>query len=315
MKIAGIICEFNPFHEGHKYLIDSVRQDLDPDAVVCVMSGNYVQRGMPAFWNKWERAKAAIIGGADLVLQMPVCVSLSSAAYFAAGAVDIIKGVNCNYLCFGSECGDLNMIKHLSENGIDGPEEGNNILGAEYLRQLDDDIIPWTIKINTALGHAEDIRNKQNNNYVNKAFELLRYKIIQSEAEDLALCPEVSEGLENRIKKAVSASESMDSLIKSIKSKRYTYTRISRCMMQILLDIHSSTPAVPYAHVLAFNETGQKIIKNSNIKLYSNIDPEDCRMSRDLKTDVEADDIYSVITSNSIYYGSDYVCKPWRCNI
>ena len=82
MRTAAIICEFNPFHDGHKYLIDNVRRDLDPDAVVCIMSGNYVQRGEPALFDKWARAIAAVEGGADLVLQMPVCVSLSSAKYF-----------------------------------------------------------------------------------------------------------------------------------------------------------------------------------------------------------------------------------------
>lgn len=68
MRVVGIIAEFNPFHKGHKYLVDQVKHRLEPDAIIAVMSGNFVQRGEPAMWNKWVRARSAIENGIDLVL-------------------------------------------------------------------------------------------------------------------------------------------------------------------------------------------------------------------------------------------------------
>ena len=85
MKTVGIICEYNPLHLGHKKQLDTVRA-MDPDCgIVCLMSGNYVQRGAPAIFDKSLRAKAAILSGADLVLELPVTAALSSAEGFAAG--------------------------------------------------------------------------------------------------------------------------------------------------------------------------------------------------------------------------------------
>ena len=92
MKTVGIICEYNPFHLGHKKQIDRIRQEFGPDtAIVCAMSGNFVQRGHPALVDKSIRAEAALRCGADLVLEMPVTVSLSSAEGFAQGGVEILS--------------------------------------------------------------------------------------------------------------------------------------------------------------------------------------------------------------------------------
>jgi len=100
---VGIICEYNPLHLGHKKQIDHIRQELGPDtAIVCAMSGNYVQRGSPAIIDKSIRAEAALLSGADLVLELPVTVSLSSAEGFAAGGVRILTPL-CDKLCFGAE--------------------------------------------------------------------------------------------------------------------------------------------------------------------------------------------------------------------
>ena len=88
--ITGIVCEYNPLHLGHKKQLDFLRQ-ADPDGtIVCLMSGNFVQRGAPAIIDKAYRAKAAILSGADLVLEMPINISLSSAEGFAAGSVSIL---------------------------------------------------------------------------------------------------------------------------------------------------------------------------------------------------------------------------------
>ena len=319
MRIAGIICEFNPFHEGHKYLIDNVRRELDPDAVVCIMSGNFVQRGQPALWNKWERAEAAVKGGADLVIQMPVCVSVSSAEYFAKGAVNIAAALNVSSLCFGSESGDIDYLKRLASEGINEIEEGNNILACEYIRAMPADMHPYTVKINKKLGHAKDIRNNYVNNIEIELFKLAQYKIVTSSTKELAESPEVSEGLENRMKTAVREAECFDDLILKIKSKRYNYTRISRAVLQTVLGIKSNVPCSLYAHVLAFNEIGQKLLSlyrdNEEITLYSNISPEDTDRNIDLETDVRSDDIYAILSGRSIYVNSDYVCKPVKTNI
>ena len=106
MKTVGIICEYNPFHAGHQKQLDYIRAELGEDtAIVCLMSGNYVQRGMPAVFDKSLRAQAAIACGADLVLELPTTCSLCSAEGFAAGGVKILSPF-CDYLCFGSETGD-----------------------------------------------------------------------------------------------------------------------------------------------------------------------------------------------------------------
>lgn len=103
MKTVGIICEYNPFHNGHRHQIQQIRQALEPDCtVVCLMSGNFVQRGAPAIVDKSLRARAAVLSGADLVLEMPVTVSLSSAEGFAAGGVRVLCSC-CDTLCFGTE--------------------------------------------------------------------------------------------------------------------------------------------------------------------------------------------------------------------
>ena len=88
MKIAAIICEYDPFHNGHKYLIEETRRRTECDGVVCVMSGSFTQRGQPAICDKWLRAEAALLGGADMVIELPFFYAVSSAQFFAAGAIN-----------------------------------------------------------------------------------------------------------------------------------------------------------------------------------------------------------------------------------
>ena len=103
MKIVGILCEYNPLHLGHAKQISMIRKSGDADtAVVCLMSGNFVQRGYPAVFDKAVRARAALEAGADLVLELPVQYALSSAEGFAAGAVSIL-GKFCDEMSFGAE--------------------------------------------------------------------------------------------------------------------------------------------------------------------------------------------------------------------
>ena len=166
---VGIICEYNPLHLGHQKQIDRIRAVFGPEtAIVCAMSGNFVQRGMPAIIDKSCRAKAAVACGADLVLELPVTTALSSAEGFAAGGVRIL-GKLCDYLCFGAESDDPRALteaaqallshsfppllrQHLDAGksfpaarqaaleqmgvGADILNQPNNILGVEYCKAI-----------------------------------------------------------------------------------------------------------------------------------------------------------------------------------
>lgn len=169
MSIAAIICEYNPFHNGHKYQIDFCKKDIGKDGIVAVMSGNFVQRGAPALCNKWERTKMALAGGCDLVLELPTVFATQSAERFAFGGVSVANSLNiCDYLCFGSECDDVLKLKECArliesseikkkteeflKTGVSYPvarqmalgdnyagvvSEPNNILGIEYIKAID----------------------------------------------------------------------------------------------------------------------------------------------------------------------------------
>ncbi len=181
MKIAGIIAEYNPFHNGHLYHIEQTKKNLKADYTVVVMSGNFVMRGEPALFNKFLRAKSAVTGGADLVIELPVPYALSSAEYFAEGGVRILESLKgIDYLSFGSETGNIEALtaiadkllcektkKAIRENskaGIPvfsamakefGEEENeilktpNNILAVNYikaLKKINSSITPYSVK-------------------------------------------------------------------------------------------------------------------------------------------------------------------------
>ena len=112
MKIAGIVAEYNPFHTGHAYQIACTRRQLGEDcAIVAVMSGHWVQGGRPAVVDKWTRARLALLGGVDLVLELPTVWAVSSAETFARGAVDLLSLTQVvDALSFGSEYGDIGKL-------------------------------------------------------------------------------------------------------------------------------------------------------------------------------------------------------------
>ncbi|MBQ6000693.1 MAG: nucleotidyltransferase family protein [Clostridia bacterium] len=109
MRIAGVVCEYNPFHTGHQHQLAATRL-AGADAIVCVMSGNFVQRGEPALISKWTRAEAAVRCGADLVVELPTSCALLSAEGFADNAVSLLLSVGINLLSFGSEGGDAASV-------------------------------------------------------------------------------------------------------------------------------------------------------------------------------------------------------------
>ncbi len=193
MSIIGIVCEYNPFHLGHLHQIQETKARLEDDAVIiCTMSGDFVQRGEAAIFSKFARAEAACRCGADIVVELPLPWSVSSAENFASGAIDILAGLGCTHLSFGSECGDIDKLKRLaqyaaSENtrknikaiykcsaalpyakvrqiaierelGDDAEllSQPNNILAVEYLKAIINkklDMLPMTIK---RIGNGHD---------------------------------------------------------------------------------------------------------------------------------------------------------------
>lgn len=343
-KILGIISEYNPFHNGHLYHLQESSKLVDPDYKVCIMSGNFVERGDTAIISKWARTKMALQNGFDMVIELPTIYSISSAENFAAGAVKILNLLSDDVtLSFGSECGDINvlndfakiilneppeyvtMLNHELAKGLSYPKArenalllylndirksanvlsgSNNILGIEYLKQiqkLKTGINAITIKRNgpdynssepqETFASATTIRDllvqqKPVKKYMPiSSYEILKeecnqgnfvlgladfekeiiYKIRNMSVKELANIPDVSEGLEFKIKESADNCNRLDDLIFMIKSKRYTLTRINRILLYILLNITNddsanSKKAIPYIRVLGLNANGQELL-------------------------------------------------------
>lgn len=176
MKVCAIIAEYNPLHNGHQYQIQTAKAMTQADYIIVLMSGNFTQRGVPAVIDKYERTKMALNAGADLVIELPLYYSTSSAEYFASGAVSLLNKLGCvDYLCFGSECGDIKILTDIADlliekkdiisevihkkvreglsypaarvqaieesipnsyNHVEAMSSPNNILGFEYIRAI-----------------------------------------------------------------------------------------------------------------------------------------------------------------------------------
>ena len=129
MKTAGIIAEYNPFHKGHAYQIQYAKEVLGADHIIVAMSGDYVQRGAPALFPKHLRAEMALRCGADLVLELPVCISTASAEIFARGAVQLLDSLGVvDMLCFGSEAGNLSGLLKLAQILAEEPGDYQRLL-------------------------------------------------------------------------------------------------------------------------------------------------------------------------------------------
>ena len=129
MKIAAIISEYNPFHKGHAYQIEKTREAAGATHIIALMSGNFVQRGLPAIVDKYRRAEMALLGGADLVLELPVVYALSSAEFFADGSIKILNHLQgVDLLSFGSEEGDLSKLERIARILATEPSEYQKIL-------------------------------------------------------------------------------------------------------------------------------------------------------------------------------------------
>lgn len=348
MKIAAIVAEYNPFHNGHKYQIDKIKEL--GYSVIVIMSSSFTQRGQPAIINKFDRSEIAIKNGADLVIELPAIYSTSNAEIFSKGSIFILNSLGIvDNLFFGSEdeLSSLIEIVQLIDSKKDTVDEAikaelkkgssflraresaysflnskqlsilrrpNNILAIEYLKALQNfksTINPISIQRKNvehnsditkgAFSSASNIRemlisgnieeckkfipiNSYDNlkelhyNELNNYFNIFKYMILKSDI-DYSNYFDYENGLENRFFKFIE-SNNIYEFINLVSSKRYTNSRISRLITQILLGIEKSLIAdsftLPYIRILASNEIGFKIIReikkeNLVIDKFSNI--------------------------------------------
>ncbi|MDD2585338.1 MAG: nucleotidyltransferase [Syntrophomonadaceae bacterium] len=129
MAVLGIVAEYNPFHKGHSHLLEETHKIKNFDATVCVMSGNFLQRGEPACCDKWARAEMALKCGVDLVIELPFCFSTRSAYFFARAGIELLENTGIvTHLAFGSESGNLNILKEIATIIAHEPEQYKELL-------------------------------------------------------------------------------------------------------------------------------------------------------------------------------------------
>lgn len=394
MKVSGIICEYNPFHNGHLYHIRKTREN-GATHIVTVMSGNFVQRGDTAIMDKLERAKLAVKSGADLVIELPVQYSVSSAEMFATGAVWLLNCLGVvNELSFGSENGSIEKLKKalniteivainkideiraIMEKGYTYPRalnsvlsgvdetaasiiaEPNNLLAIEYMRALkrfSSKIMPYTVKrdsphdsikvnnefasasfirekISSSISGAELIRNyttdlwsnaishaAQNGEIadINRLERIILYKVRTTNVKEIAGISDVGQGLENRIFGA-RMSGSLEELLFTVKTKRYTMARIRRILLSLLIGItkEDMTHLPPYGRILAINERGREILAAAKGKAtipyatsISKLSQKNSIAKRFAELEIRASDIYGLALDTINSAQKDYRAK------
>lgn len=394
MNIAGVIVEYNPLHNGHINHINLCKKHTEADAIVAVLSGNFVQRGTPSIIDKWTRAKMALNNGVDLVIELPVIYSLSSAEFFAHGAVSILNSLGVvSSLCFGTEYPEINSIMEISKilveepklykeklknhlaSGVDYPtarslalqdltsgdlsnylNKSNSILGVEYCKsliKLKSSISPFAVKregsytetsLSNNFSSASSIRKylksgndveilkthvpnnifnelnhlkNQGYNFIdyNHMMPFIKYKYYTNKDSIMNL-PDVSEGIENRIFDAIEQANSFEELISLVKTKRYTYSRISRIITQFFIgfdnfDTRTLRKAeAPYARILGLNEKGAQILKRakqlSSIPLITKIKTHEFEV---MDLEIQATNAYSLLNRN-IKFNQDFYNSP-----
>lgn len=343
MRITGVVSEYNPFHKGHEYQLKTAKEKTACDGVVVVMSGNFVQRGEPAIIDKYRRAEAAVYGGADLVIELPVPFSFQNAEMFANAAIKELKKIPVSSLSFGCESENVELLRSIAavqlnpgfgieikkemDKGLSypraltnvvvkllGPDaqdvisSPNNVLAIEYIKStmrhnLNCDFAPVkrigkahndatvsgsydsatairksilsgsSVHINSLTKKSNEAINSFYNefkglNNMNNYLDIIYYKILELGADGLNDIYEVSEGLNNKIYENVFKYTNVDDFIMSLKSKRYTYSKLRRMLLNILLDVKKNdiklfmlTNVTNYIKVLGFNDVGRDIIR------------------------------------------------------
>lgn len=355
---VGIIAEYNPFHNGHLYMLNKVKEMYKDDEIILVLSGNYTQRGDVSIIDKWNKADIAKKYGVNLIVELPIIYSIQSADFFAKGALEILDSLKVDKLVFGSEIDDIDILKEIANvqinnntfdklvkiysrmgynyptslslaiNEITGKkvDAPNDLLGVSYIKEIIKNnykIEPILIKrendyhsldiskissgeaIRKALRKGIDVKeavpeytykNLKNLHFIDDYFNLLKYKIIT--CKDLSIYHEVNEGIENKIRKEILNSNSYDELINKVKSKRYTYNKIKRILLYILLDITkddmSKLNAWNYIRILGFDDKGKKYLnrvkKDSKLKIISKFE----RGNKLLNLELKSTKIYSI---------------------
>lgn len=339
MNKIGIICEYNPFHNGHLYHINKIKEMFPDSLIVLVMSGNFTQRGEVSIISKKSKTEIALKSNIDLIIELPFVFCTQSADIFARASIQILDKLNVDYIVFGSETNDIKKLTELAQvqvnnkkydkrvkeylnEGINYPtalskalyditgksiNKPNDILGISYIREilkLNSRITPICIKrnndynsieLNDSITSSSSIRYALSNgdsiepyvpkyvlNYLdnpiftNNYFSFLKYKIMSENS--LEKYQTVDEGIENRIKKNIINSKNLNELILKIKTKRYTYNRLSRMLIHILCNLKKEEAAefkdITYIRVLGFNIKGRnylnEIKKNIDIPLITN---------------------------------------------
>ena len=364
MKIIGIVAEYNPFHNGHLYQINKIKEKYKDSIIIVCMSSSFTQRGEISILNKWEKTKIALQNNIDIVIELPYIYSTQSSDIFAKYSIKILNEMKIDMLCFGSETEDISnivlsaktqvnnkdfnpLVRKYMNLGINYPtalnhalkelinyeiKEPNDLLALSYIKEIysnnyniDFLNIKRTnsyhdIESNSDIVSASNIRYKINNNIDfknqvpedvynllinksinNKYFEYLKYKIIS--LNDLSIYLDVDEGLSSRIKSCIYNSNTLDELIKNIKSKRYTYNKISRMLNHILCSYtkkeKKSTENLEYIRILGFNNNGKKYL--NNIKKDLNIDflnKYDTCKYKSLEIEKRVTGIYSLINED-----------------
>lgn len=136
-KVLGIVAEYNPFHNGHLYHLEKSKQDTGCEYVVAVMGGNFTQRGSCSLIDKWAKAKMALLNGVDLVIELPVLYSVSSAENFAEGSMKILDSLKIvDKVSFGAECSDVSVLSEIADVLYREPKEYQNFLAHELDKGL-----------------------------------------------------------------------------------------------------------------------------------------------------------------------------------
>lgn len=393
MKAVGIIAEYNPLHNGHCFHIEESKKLAGADAVVVAMSGNYVQRGEPAILDKWERAKHAVLNGADVVVEIPVLYCLGNSKQYAEAGVKLLESLGCvSYLAFGSESGNIDRLISVKDNlakyeneiassineltkthgysypkarqlayqkiigndDVDILEGANDNLAISYLSAIKE-LTPIAIKrvgadyndvslndefqsasgIRKALFDGEsvseyipsEVASSLENNIITRPDEwlgCLKYAVMSMDADEIDNCPSGGEGLGNKIKKEISNASSWDDLVTNVKSKRYTYTRISRLCMQIILGIkrddwNSYKPE--YIRILALSKKGRELISHiekneiNKLPIITNINKQNNCLSNEgaklLNLESHSTDIYNLVTGRDQSMYQEHRIKPF----
>ena len=295
--ITGIVVEYNPFHNGHIYHIEKTKEITQCDVLIAVMSPNFVQRGEPALVDKWERTKAALEHGVDIVLELPTHLTLQSAEIFAKRSVEILSLAKIDTLVYGAESLDTPVLqsvdKDLLKQGYSyayaknvNALQANQILGAYYeeaantynirtkrilrtnaYHDLDiTDSIASASAIRSALKHNKVIDHTTPMNlkdmtlsFVEDAYPFIRYQILtqQKNIKNYLL---VDEGIENLFIKLAKLYDTYADFIEHAVSKRYTMSRIQRTLCHILLETPRVLPNIKNVRVLGMSEIGKKYL-------------------------------------------------------